>query len=172
MSEHCSWEKFESQYNFQETQEALNKLQARCENNTGNFEQDENWDYFAMIEWIKLNLALSSPTDLVKILSKAHEVLSIAQKEWQLENKFYSEESSWTQWEANINSEMNLYIDNRIIWDTTMFSEKWFRTATWINPSRNNNTMQAFADFLNQIVENRDINKYKQSYKEEMYANN
>lgn len=120
------------------------------------YEKDDAWNYFAKVNWVKLEVAFSKPEDLIKALDTIKYLVSVYLKNWYNE-KLYAQEDIWTKWDRY--SIIDLKVDNRkFLPDTTFLTWEAIQKTFWINDTRNILQTQKIADFLNQVLEKKQSN--------------
>lgn len=134
----------------------LDSLQCRVdlinsENKFYSYEKDDDWNYFAKVNWVKLEVPFKKPEDLIKALETIKYMIYTYIKSW-YNTKLYAQEDIGTKWDRY--SIIDLKIDNRrTLPDTTFLTWETTQKVFWINDSRNKMLTQKIADFLNQVLE-------------------
>ncbi len=132
----------------------LANLEARITENdvSSNYEKKENWKFNLKINWVTLDIDIED-SKLPSVLKLTQDIIMIYIKAWYKDEKLYPEESITTKGCPDRASLIDIKIDNRILFDTTLLSEEWFVKNFKIDPSRSNWIMWKYIDFLNQVIE-------------------
>jgi hypothetical protein len=121
--------------------------------------------YNIKLHWVVLDLPIRSrknAENTIKLVKKIIEIYNNSRNKWQ---EFYAAEDHQTKWsyDASINLHIRdksfplKYINPASLWNkanpTTMLFEKTFKENIWydLDPTRDNDIMQTFCNFLNQI---------------------
>lgn len=136
--------------------ENLNKLEEKIsklntQNSTFGYEKNENWDYYPMINWVKLELPINTPKKLIEVLKFLQYLIITYQSlgnMWEL----YAKEGIFSKWDYN--SDIDIYIKNSniIVPDTIFLKAETIRKNFWLNDSREKMETQKIADFLNKVL--------------------
>lgn len=116
--------------------------------------EDREWIYAIEIQWEKgkvLEFQFNSKEKAKKALKLTQHILK-TYKENGYTKKLYAKEIPETRWDND--SEIQLYVNNHKFWfDTAVLTESAFKKNFDLDPTRDNNIMEKYADFLNTAIQ-------------------
>lgn len=115
------------------------------------FEVYDQWRFKAKVNWVVFDKYFEKE-ELVNFLRLTKHILKLYYEWWHNDwkkEKFYSK-----LWFLSVTNQNDLYVDNRIINDTTFLSNEWLsKKFPDLNLSWLNKFMDKYTDFLNEVIE-------------------
>lgn len=143
-------------YNLDQLEQRIKELNEK--NWFYSYEKDENWFFYAICNWKKLDIPLENPDKLIDVLKFLKNAIDTYLSSWYSKEKLYVSTNWFMSWPSFVTNYHDIFVDNRkwitekIMWDTTFLTDEAVTKMFWSNQKWFYS--EKIANFLNDVFGN------------------